>query len=166
MDSFKQPANVIGTANLAGLIGVTYYFYNETQSLRRDLTLVTQQLGAIVSRLNKVVNDETSRTEIVTALRSDLQSVQSTLEEVSTLDTDLEEIVTVLQNNNISVERPSQSEPSPPPRRRHSRTNGVRSRKPAPKVVRSRKPHYSEDDEEEDIDTLIDKVNTARKGAT
>ena len=107
MDKFKDPAMLLSIADAVGLVGVTFYFYKQLESMRSDLTKTNQSVSGILHKLNEMEKGDRNRNETLQTLNEEVRRLGYELEDLSSmediLDEDLEEIIKVLEKNNIVI---------------------------------------------------------------
>lgn len=115
MEKLKDPAMILSTANTAVLAGFTFYFYKQIESINTDIGKLSQATASILGKLGEMSKEDQRKTETLHTLSEELRKIIERIddlpsfEEFAGVNSDITEIVATLEDNNIIVERPSQS---------------------------------------------------------
>lgn len=115
MEHLKEPSVVVSVGTLSALLGVCLYGYRQMEALRQDITTIDASLNNVVNRLMQVEKNGQASTDVLRVLHEQHGKIKKVLADVPTMDDfvdmndDLDEIIATLKENNMSVERPSQT---------------------------------------------------------
>lgn len=129
MEKLKEPSMLLSVANSIGIVGITAYFYKQIEAQRLDLIKMSQTLTVIARKLAEMEKGEQHKGEALHTLNDQIKTINQQLENMPSFDTfnnmddDVSEIIAVLEENNIPVDRPSQTVRS---RRNGDRKHGSR----------------------------------------
>lgn len=115
MEKIKDPAMILAlTANI-GVFGSSAYFYKQLEAIRADLVKMSQTLTGVVRKIAEIEKGEQHKGEALHALNDQVRRINQAIDELPSfeimndMEDDLNEVVTVLQENDIQVDRPSQT---------------------------------------------------------
>jgi TolA-binding protein len=115
MEKLKDPAMMLSVANTVGLVGTTVYFYKQHEAIRLDMIKMSQTLQGVLRKIAEMEKGEQHKGEALHTLNDQIKRINDEIEDISqlgdveNLKMDLSEVVAVLSENNINVERPSET---------------------------------------------------------
>lgn len=111
MDKIKDSSMLLSIINSVGLVGITFYFYKQLESIRSDLFRVTQTLSGVVKKVTDLDKINQSENEMLRNLNRQIKKINQKIEEIPSLDSiddlklDINEIFKTLENNDIIVRK-------------------------------------------------------------
>jgi hypothetical protein len=150
MEKIKDPAFLLSTIDAIGLVGATYYFYKQNESMREDMKKMSQSIAGILKKVSELDKNTQQHAEALRAINEQIKPINEqmkqfsqTVEDVSCMDEELEFITVALGKHNILEEdikrinqyKPRDSRVTPQP------VQGYREVE-YDKYVRSRDPDY------------------------
>lgn len=111
MDKIKDSSMLLSIINSVGLVGITFYFYKQLESIRSDLFRVTQTLSGVVKKVTELDKINQSENEMLRNLNRQIKKINQKIEEIPSLDSiddlklDINEIFKTLENNDIIVRK-------------------------------------------------------------
>jgi cell fate (sporulation/competence/biofilm development) regulator YmcA (YheA/YmcA/DUF963 family) len=113
LEQFKEPPMMMATASMAGTLGSIYYFHTVTESIKRDVSELSQGLLGVVQKLNELFKEDQNKTEAFVSLDKQLKALNDkvnhlpSIEHIDNVNYDVSEIMEVLSENNLLPERKS-----------------------------------------------------------
>jgi len=111
VDRLKDPATLLSVVDAIGLVGATYYFYKQNESLRADMQKMSQSIGAMVKKLGELEKTSQQNVEAVRVLNEQIKPINEqmkqfsdTITDMSGMEEDLEMITATLEKHNIPIE--------------------------------------------------------------
>ena len=138
MESLKRPEMLLSTANTAGLIGITIYFYRQIEIIKTEMTKISSHVSNLAKKLNEVQQGNQQIPQLGQAIEninSNISYINHTMNETPTFDdidnmeASLQAIVKALAaESGIDVQLPSTNvrPPTPPVSRRNRGRNQQR----------------------------------------
>lgn len=115
MEKLKDPAMLLSVANSIGIVGITAYFYKQLEAQRVDLIKLSTTLTALTRKVAEMEKGEQNKGEVLHSLNNQIKEINQQVEDMASFgdidnfDIDINEIIAVLEENNIAINRPSQS---------------------------------------------------------
>jgi cell fate (sporulation/competence/biofilm development) regulator YmcA (YheA/YmcA/DUF963 family) len=174
MDKIKDPAMVLSTTSLIGLIGTTTYFFQQISTIKSDMLKMSDALTKLAIQVRELHNGDEHKNEALQMLGEQVKSINQKIELLPSIDDiqdiseDLEGIVETLQDNNIEATLQSQQ----PKKRRNKNSFGSTRDRSYTKSKdewsrnsgkRSRIETLQKQIENEDIEEEVDLIEAVRR---
>jgi TolA-binding protein len=178
MDKFKDPAMLLSIADAVGLVGVTFYFYKQLETMRSDINKTNQNITKIVAKLGEMEKGDQNKNEMVQALNDQMKRLGYEIDDLSSLENnitdDIEEIIKSLESNNIIIERPGQKskyksgDRKQRPRNEPENKREKRTEERSSKNWNKQKQSFADnkDDRLSDVDDDEELINSVRRQQT
>lgn len=114
METARQPATIISTANTVGLIGVTVYFYKQMTAMQVSIGKITEHLTTVIKQLESMKNSSQQVQQIgavVSELNNGLNQVKNLVnnmpsaEDIDIMGEDIDNVIQTLEDSGLSVDR-------------------------------------------------------------
>jgi len=174
MDKIKDPAIVLSTTSLIGLIGTTTYFFQQLSAIKADMLKMSDALTKLVIQVRDVQKGDEHKHEALHMLGEQVKNINQKIELLPSIDDiqdiseDLEGIVETLQDNNIEATLQSQQ---PKKRRNKNNFGSTRDRSFSKSKdewsrssgKRSRGEIQAKQIQEEDVEEEVDLIEAVRR---
>lgn len=110
MDKIKEPAMMLSLLDAVAIVGIIVYSYKQFEAIQLGMDSTNLTLKNLSKRVMEEKSDKQERLNYLTDLVGRFDDMEKFVEEnFNNIELDLVEIVDSLAENNIEIDRPSQS---------------------------------------------------------
>ena len=115
MEKIKDPAMLLSITDAIALVGISFYFQKQIESLREDLGKITNTMGKLTEKVTSLEKSNKNGDQILIDCKKDINEykgkisgIMEKIDSISLIEDDIYEISAVMNANKLPIELPSE----------------------------------------------------------